>query len=40
VVEDPRFATAVFRAALQSGVADRIEFRDPGELQLEMADAG
>ncbi|MGA3397869.1 MAG: hypothetical protein ABSC95_01515 [Acetobacteraceae bacterium] len=39
VVEDPRFAIAVFRAAIQSGIADRIEFRDPGQLQLETADA-
>jgi hypothetical protein len=32
VVEDPRFAIAVFRAALQSGIADKIEFRDGGAI--------
>ncbi len=39
VVEDPRFAIAIFRAALQTGITDRLEFRDPGELQLETEDA-
>lgn len=39
VVEDPRFAIAVFRAVLRSGIAEKIEFRDPAEWQLEAADA-
>jgi hypothetical protein len=39
VVEDPRFATAIFRAALRGGIGEKIQFRDPGELQLETMDA-
>lgn len=38
VVEDPRFAIAVFRAVLRTGMADRIELRDPAEWKRETAE--
>jgi hypothetical protein len=37
VVEDPRFAIALFRAVLRTGISETIEFRDPG--QRETAEA-
>jgi len=39
VVEDPRFAIAIFRAVLSGGIAEKIEFRDSWELEPETADA-
>lgn len=36
MVQDPRFAMGIFRAALRTGTMDRVQYLDPGELdQLE-----
>jgi hypothetical protein len=39
VADDPRFAIGIYRAALRSGISEKIQFRYPGELQFESEDA-
>jgi hypothetical protein len=36
LIEDPRFAIAVFRTLLREGTEGKIEFRDPGKPSLEI----
>jgi hypothetical protein len=38
-VQDPRFAIAMFRASISTGMADKMQFLDPQEASLEAVDA-